>query len=490
MGILFKTGIVVGALLMHWLNVGCFVRCFRAATDTKQTCYRGCADRITIGELPLTYILDLAHILQNGYQSAFCNTTEHPGGWYEEAGRWTGCEDSTLGGPNTTLINDHKRVKEELLSIAKRERDGEIWRGNEFAMLPNSPLFWEDVEPRAVGLGMSATQREVIRPILAKMLSCDSACEDRVAATLREYISKRDRFDVFPDLIALIQLVLHNVLFPEDSYPFDFAEFQEAQTSFFTLQVPLLMLPEFAAKRLSAKTRAVLDKHLAHYQKMTQKYYGVDLAALSEDACAPTTSCLVQLSHTVLDVFVAPGGLSMPHALKAGLFVMFADTEQYLYDKNAAPSAENRLFPAQAAVLAEDSALYFWEVIRFFTPVSTFPYWDKSPKDGAKTGRKHTHINLFTADKDPNVWGKDHAKFRVKDLKLYKEEFTGFADFATDSDLGNKMDHACPGKGLAMVIGKHFFTHFTEKKWELEGTSPEFVGRLPYITGDFVIKRV
>ena len=480
--------VLLAALCAYYLNAACFARC-RLTTDGRAAahCTHQCAGEVHIGDVTLAYLMDMKEIIDHGMIRGLCKTrpaypqqgvdiARYPDGWEEQLnGSWTGCEErENVLGTGTVGYSTHAVVSAELRTVARRQRNGEIWRGNELGMLQCSDLFWDDVEPKAVGLAMTPSQKAALRPLLTRMLYCDASCAARVQTMVADYLAERTHLKVKEDLGALVQIILHEILFPGEVYPFDHNEFTAIQDSFVDSQIPAQMLPRFAARMLLAKTLSKLSAYVEHYRNMAMKHYGVELA---QRDCSPTADCYQQLGRSFLDMFLAAGGLALPHGLKAGLYVLHADTTQH-----------GDIFPQTFALQSEAAAEFFYESIRFFSPVAAFPYWSGPP---GSANRTRTLLNVCMADKDPNVWGADHAKFRVRSLKEYKEKFTGFADFAVDDEDNGEMDHWCPGKGLAVTVGKIFFKQMLAYSWKItEESAPVYVPRFPYIEGEFTLKKV
>ena len=482
---------LAAAFVARETNAGCHARCLEPlwhSTDAALRCHHVCLGGTMLGSLQLAYLLDLKTMLGDGYTRALCgrrpgypgegvDVDAHPTGWMRTAeGQYTGCERKTdFPGVGTLSLNLQSDVAARMQQLPRLAAEGRLHRTCALGMLRCSALYWTDVSPQTVGLSMSLQQRRSLRPLLDEVLGeCDAACAARLAAVVDGFVGQRGTFRPLEDSIDLMQLVLHEKLFPGEKYPFNPSEFRRNQQLFFENQIPAQMLPELLARRYVSGNVAVLKRYLSHFRRMVDMHFG--LAGMD---CAPTGDCATQLAHTVLDLFLAPGGLSMPRALTAGLFVLHGNTTRY-----------GDTFPPSGAGPKAD--MFFWEVLRFFTPVAAFQYSESPDAGDAATQGPLLSLNMAGANKDPNAWGADAHRFRVRAMSDYHTMFTGFADFARDGSVeGGNLNRVCPGKSLALRVGKMFFKHFTYGKWVRDtSTDPRYVDRLPYVEGSFLLRRV
>lgn len=111
--------------------------------------------------------------------------------------------------------------------------------------------------------------------------------------------------------------------------------------------------------------------------------------------------------------------------------------------------------------------------MRFFAPVVGFPWWTTPPARAnddtasqASPGSKRYILNLAMSSKDPNAWGADAHRFKVRSLSDYHAKFMGFADNAVDNSVaGGAMNRKCPGKDLGIKMGKAWFSVFNQGSW-------------------------
>jgi len=123
-----------------------------------------------------------------------------------------------------------------------------------------------------------------------------------------------------------------------------------------------------------------------------------------------------------------------------------------------------------------------------------FPWWTTFPERAtSKTGNQYESgerkvLNLALAQKDPNVWGADAAKFRLRPFKSYHDHFVGFADFAYDDGVAQgKMNRNCPAKTLAIAMGTAWLEAWHQEEWCTDD-KPSWEDITPFV-GDFVLRQ-
>eukprot|EP00755_Sulcionema_specki_P004118 Sspe_Gene.29273::Locus_13802_Transcript_2_2_Confidence_0.667_Length_3299::g.29273::m.29273 len=157
------------------------------------------------------------------------------------------------------------------------------------------------------------------------------------------------------------------------------------------------------------------------------------------------------------------------HALTStvtqGLWVLHADTAQY-----------SDTFPQGLQLNRTDPTLFFLEAARFFSPVPEMAYWTTPPKQASdpdaspSAGGVREVLNLALANRDPNAWGSDGHRFRVRSMAEYHTSFVGMADPAVDFTVaGGGMNRACAGKDVSLALGKALFTLWDQGEWEVDG---------------------
>lgn len=174
---------------------------------------------------------------------------------------------------------------------------------------------------------------------------------------------------------------------------------------------------------------------------------------------------------------------------------------------------------------AEEALQLHWEAIRMFPPVVVFPYWNPRPQceglSAAETsalsaakgetapcplGSPHKHTgfpvvnqykggmrwlpNIAMAQLDPDKWGDDATKFKLRPLDLYHKYSLGFAEMAVDEKVAaGRMNRNCPGKALSLLMGKTFLEMFRPSEWTVDPEKPiKIKTGGPYV-GDFTMYR-
>ena len=119
-----------------------------------------------------------------------------------------------------------------------------------------------------------------------------------------------------------------------------------------------------------------------------------------------------------------------------------------------------------------DSEAFMYESMRFFAPVVGFPWWTTPPARASDDTASQTEggvrhiLNLAMSSKDPNAWGPDAHRFKVRTVAKYHSTFMGFADNAYDNSVANgAMNRACPGKLLGIAMGQAWFDVFDQDAW-------------------------
>eukprot|EP01061_Rhynchopus_euleeides_P046541 TRINITY_DN8885_c0_g1_i1.p1 TRINITY_DN8885_c0_g1~~TRINITY_DN8885_c0_g1_i1.p1 ORF type:complete len:515 (+),score=222.70 TRINITY_DN8885_c0_g1_i1:87-1631(+) len=503
-GLILVTGLLLGR---DWT---CTTSCLSALGPGYATCMK-CVDAYALKVWPAappSYTLNVARLLakQDTYISGWCgkkwmhpeegvDTALHPSGWrpsIDANGNMTyvGCEQSTdYPSIGTVSYSSHAYVKEALKSVPRRFASGEIWRGNELGFIVASSVLWENTDgtarvlPRGLALGSLPNQHASFRPILDRLFgACDAQCAKDKMSSAARFLKSRNELRIPESLREWVLDELFTRSFPGETNPFDAKEFSETQDAFVKGQILTPLVPEFLGRRLEKSTIKTLQKYYQWLLPLTKKHYGKELEAQD---CTPTPGgCADQLASGFLDAFLAAGGLSVPGAISTALWVLYGDVEPH-----------GDTFP-QGYVYSRESPLpFFYESMRFFAPVLGFPWWEKFPERttdeyGSQfAGGQRVLLNIALADRDPNVWGKDAHKFRVRPMKEYHDKFIGFAETAIDNSVGGgKYNKACPAKTTALHMGKAFLKNFDQDEWELVGKQSEFFLMAPMVD-EFVLQR-
>ena len=487
-------------------DFGCVFACAKALGDGQVECMK-CVDKYAgeIVQVPVSYAKDMLAFKLNpsqDYTEGWCgkkalhpeegvDVSVYPSGWMpvvDAAGNvtsYTGCETTTdFPGIDTISHQSHAFVKEALKDIPRKQNDGEVWRGNELGFIVSSSIFWDKVSPRALLLGSNVNQHKVVRPILDEVFgTCDAACEAAMSASAAEFLSGRELLDVQTDIKRWVFEELFKLAYPGEVNPIPSADFVALQSGFLGLQPFVQLVPPFVGELMAESVKEKLSAVHDVLRMFTEKHYG---ARVANGDCAPTEGgCLDQLTAAFLDTFMSAGGLSVPSGISTALWVMYGDV---------APHGD--MFPTNYTIDNNDVLPLYYESMRFFAPVVGFPWWDPAPERATDDfgsqfdGGHRTVLNLAFANRDPNVWGGDAHKFRVRPAAEYYEHFIGFAETAVDETVANgTMNRACPGKTTAIALGQAFLQNFNQSEWANTGDSKsEFTLVVPFIDSFILAK--
>jgi len=286
-------------------------------------------------------------------------------------------------------------------------------------------------------------------------------------------MASRETIAVQTDVVMWVHEELFSRVFPGESLPVPAADFASLMSSLTTLTTITQLVSDDLTELIAGSTLTSLQNTFDAYKPLVDKHYGGELA--NQD-CAPTSDCLALATSNLLDLLFFAGGLSVPSGISTALWVLHADTSAY-----------GDTFPQNKGGLLDDPALFFYESIRFFPPVVGFPWWTTPPARASDDtasqaeGGVRKILNVALANKDPNAWGADAHRFRVRDHTDYATKFVGFADYAFDNSVaGGKMNRNCPAKDLALQMGKAFFTEWDQNGW-CTRDSPAYEEATPFV---------
>merc|ERR1719476_223683 len=178
------------------------------------------------------------------------------------------------------------------------------------------------------------------------------------------------------DISALAHQILNRIALGR-SVTFEYAQqFVEMQHDLLDLAITSQLLPSELYGSLEP-LRAKATGYVQEYLPCVEARFSHQLDA--ED-CSPSLNCSVQLASAIFDAFAFAGGFSVPMSISNGIGVLFS-TDQ----TNPLPQAS----------YAKDQALnFFWEVLRYFSPVLAFPYWSTRPVCAGTTADATAELSL------------------------------------------------------------------------------------------------
>lgn len=446
--------------------------------------------------VPKSYALDLIGFIAPSFswRGAFCD------------GEVRGCKDKKdFPGPQSYSQIGYHRVRDLISQMPRNEWSGKWWRGNELGTLINNPFFYASsindsglptISPMSIGLGCTPKQHTVIRPIVESMFMLEKRSD---AAAVAAYIVKsaeqllEERKSEGTLNETDLKVWFHqvgNVLTFKREVTREYAlKFIDVQGRFLSLLTSSQLFPAKVYKHDPLKMYALRDEVFAfvlEYKKLLEEQYS---HMIEGKDCSPSIDCYFQTAWGVFDAFVAAGGVSVPSTTFQALAAVFSRHES------------NPAGPQGITYKPEQALQLHWEAIRIFPPVVVFQYWNPRPtcaglsaeetamlnkpngeteacplgKPDASTGYPKVNQyeggmrglpNVAIAQLDPDIWGEDAYKFRLRPLELYDNYSLGFAETAVDPDVADgKMDRKCPGKQLALLMGSTFLKMFNPDQW-------------------------
>lgn len=399
---------------------------------------------------------------------------------------------------NFTGVTAYDKIVKEGRKVPAKVYGGEWWRGNELGGIMNNPFFWSGsgIWPQTNALGATSKQHSAIRKYLEKAFALP---EDTrwIRKSLKDFLKARaaaGKLVVATDIQAWFYQVLYKVAFQKSidfSAAQDFVKVQNSMVKLGTISqvvsAPLYGLADSILGLTSTKDGST--RYVGEYLQLVEELWGKQLSKLD---CSPSPNCSLQLASGLWDGLYSAGGLSVPAGIMSGLAIMYSTS-----DTN----------PSLAYTIPKGKELeFFWECIRFIPPVYGFPHWEDSrpvcvdltaeetlelnkshgetsacpklpvnrqtgfPPVNQWIGGHRVVLDLASAQKDPTVWGKGAAtEFRVRPLKDYERKSQGFAEMAVDNDVDDgRSNRVCPGKDLALAVGKLWWEEFNVVEWEAE----------------------
>lgn len=401
-------------------------------------------------------------------------------------------------GINLTMQEDVDIVLTDGKATIAKTYSGEWWRGNELGGIVNNPDFWSGtgIWPMSNMLGSTIKQHAAVRKHFEKVFAPPEN-STWIRESLKEFLKARadaGKLVVKTDLQKWMYQVSYKNVFGRS---IDYAKAEE----FVTVQDGLVSLgtvsqaisgPLYGIVGGDLGIPSVRDgvaKHVREYLPMVEELWGEELEKFD---CSPTPNCSLQLASGLWDAFYSAGGLSVPTALQSGLAIMFSTDSSNPSPNYTIPKGEELNF--------------FWECIRYIPPVYGFPHWEVSrpvctgltaeetqalnkshgetlacpkPPVNPQTGYPPVNqwlgghrvvLQLAAVQKSPKIWGEGaNTSFKVRPLQDYEKKSVGFAEMAVDDSIDDgRNNRVCPGRDLALLIGKIFWEEFDVSAWEAE----------------------
>lgn len=348
----------------------------------------------------------------------------------EDTGIWNGPRPE-----HCVCISKHKDVSEALKTLGEKlgtsNMDSDCYRINSLGIATfYSGGLWPEVPERCIGLGQTQENHAFCRKFLARALGEEgphSWTTAQIRTFAREFWKGRKQVgpDVGNDFWTWNQQVLHKLILGLDMSLEDATDFQRMQMKIITGT----SAPEFSWGMLGVN--AALQKKL----ERLEKYKPLIQAKFPEETF--TEKQLTLLTSVFLDALIFAGGVAIPSMGSMAFTTLYSTWgKECLGDWKLKKS---------------NVKLFVFEVVRRYQSVTTTVFAEKN-KTGLRKPDQLTFVNLMMACCDPEAWGPDANKFRVRSLEEYHEKHVGWADLAMFPENGSPNSHACPAKDLSITI--------------------------------------
>jgi len=452
--------------------------------------------------------------------------------------------DDDCYGPNSVCLTSWQDVMDWGPQIPEGQWNGSIWRGQELGTGFLTTFAWtvRGINPYS-SLGVTPKQHYAVRPALEKAWGVGAKNspeykekEAMIRKEVQDFLVDRKENGLKVGLPGDLMIFVHGVLFKSafklniskvQSQAFVVLQAMILETALQSMDVNILARVPFAFDLLGKEIERVMES----YAPIVKKLYG---NMIQGEDCSPSTSCLAQLSSTMLDAMVLAGGISLTLSLNTGVALLFSTAGPSGTPFSGMEEVSNpplswknwgNPFP-QRSYKKEEALQYYWEVLRYFAPVGSMASWQvpptcygewpswsklhqkphgkstpcnlfwKNPATGTHKvnqytgGEKHVFPSLPVAQRDPKRWGPDGNMFKIRPLDDYKWS-VGFGEAAVNPNVASgRMNRVCPGKNLALMVGSIFFEEFNKEDWAepriasnitfTQGSKPTSQGGMPF----------
>jgi hypothetical protein len=432
----------------------------------------------------------LSLLRAGGYADSWCD------------GEVAGCTvKDNFPGDGTTSIMGWDNVWQMGSEYPEKEWSGEWWRGNELGYIINNPKFWSanGIDPLSILLGATPSQHAAVRPTLEKIFAKEVEMDNILRTTIQAFFASQRTISP-NDVTVLVHQILYKHVFKRDVSWERAQDFVQLQATVVQLGIVSQAFPSMVSGIFLDQYSTKVGRYVAEFVALLDPLYARELEG---ENCAPSQNCTVQLASAVWDALYAAGGLSVPATINTALGVLFSKDESN---------------PFKAATYKKEDALsFYWESIRYFPPVIGMPHWTTRPtcagstpeataalnKPDGKTepcllsgnsiftgypavnqfaGGVRVVPNLALAMQDPAKWGASASKFVLRNLSEYRSKSVAFAEMAVNNTVASgRMNRVCPGKELALEIGKVFFEEFDKDLWT-SSESITFTRATPFVS--------
>eukprot|EP00171_Calliarthron_tuberculosum_P011132 IDg11132t1 len=311
-----------------------------------------------------------------------------------------------------------------------------------------------------VALGISPKQHAAIRPIFNRAFDIRgdrfASVQSYVEKTVKELFARRAEEGALThtDIKVWFHKVINKITFDREVDDAYCLRFIGMQGKMLTTQIISQIVPKrmYGMDPLKiAPTRREVIGFVDEYKALIKEQYA-DL--LKDQDCSPSVSCEDQAAYGIFDAFLAAGGVSLPGTILQTLAVVFS---------------KDKSNPAGKPVTyaAEEALQIYWEAIRMFPPVVVLPYWSPRPKCAGLSVAETSALNAPDGKTAPCPLGKPDKHTGYPPVNQYGDEAA-----VDNSVAGGRMNRNCPGKALALLMGKTFLEMFRPSDWSVDHSKP------------------
>lgn len=414
----------------------------------------------------LSYYIATAQIAIYGYGGAVCRASED------------GCK-TAIGFPgwDTDSTMSYEEAVRQMELLPSRLQSGEAYRNNELGNLRINSYVWPNI-----ALGANESIHSRLRPIYDDLWGAGARTwsAESVRKSARTYLARvSNTFTVPEDVAKWVELELHNITLGMDLSEEQLGEIVDFQAAI----LPLMAMPEILNPILRAQSSItqLLDKRQQLIAEYSQAITN-DRRGLFSDVSAEFRPVV---ASSLVDALTFAGGLSIPHALKTTLALVYSDQSPASHFKNISQMNDR------------DLEAFVYEALRLLTPVIEFPWID------AATNQRKLMIQMKSL-RDVTIWGEDADKFSLRSLETYRK-YSGIGWVEPANGLNRRGSRwvsmhdsrGCPGQDLSLAMIVAFMQEWRSMhhQWhvaEMPSGGITFAGsdyHTPPVASPFVLQR-
>lgn len=378
----------------------------------------------------IVYSTTMIRFLLAGMQSdlGLQNWLREKGG---ENGVWNGPEDSDC---KTYLkhADVYGKMKELPAKFGTNNENGMVERQNNLGFQKLNGVIWGELEKgnRVIGLGQTQENHAFVRKYISKVLDVGGNWSDKLVKDhVTSFFSNRISFST-DDFKTWTTILLHKIHFNMDLTWEEGEEFMKMQRTLLISIAPgESIMKNFVVRRVLG-----LDEAIEKKKRMLKRYIRA-IEKMFVEVNYFTHRQKMLLVSNFMDSLLFAGGQSVPTVLSYCTGLLYSD-----WLKKQIPDFE---------LTVHNLSNYIMEVIRFFPPVGSFVYRERSFGDG---NSQAVYLSVQTAQCDPDAWGEDSDRFVLRPIREYAKLMVAWADPAVGHGEHKHNSRVCPGKDLSIVM--------------------------------------